>query len=495
MNVTTMTSNQYRRANKRAYIILMMILVYLLGSVVLGTVLNGFTGAMATQMAMIVVAMVISTIALIVLPDKRVGMICMMVPGAASYVVVALLNRNEYAFIYAFVFIIMSMCFYNLRLVILGNVVVFITNIVRLILRGDFSDSMAVQEAIVTMFTIAMAAFASISVIRLLMNFNQENMESLQEAAELQEESNRKMVAVADNVTKQFANAMTTFENLKNSIETNNFAMQNIADSTLSTAESIQKEAEMCMEIRDASGKTAEEITKMLEASERTGKTIDEGLSEVRELEEKSKGVGEASKTTVDVIAHLVAQVNEVQNIVGSILQISGQTNLLALNASIEAARAGEAGKGFAVVADEIRLLSEQTKDASNSITEITNKLFEDTRIAHECIAEAAVSVAGQNEMIHNTEKRFNEIYSAMKELAVNVSNTEQGVKIILSATDTIADSIAHLSATSEEVSASSTEGVNISEAAVEQVNESNEILHTIYSLAQELKAFSKEAE
>lgn len=495
MNVSTMTVDQYRRANKRAYIILMMILVYLLGSVVLGTVLNGFSGAMAAQMAVIVVAMIMSTVAVIVLPDKRIGMICMMAPGAASYVVVALLNRNEYAFIYAFVFVIMSMCFYNLRLVVLGNVVVFITNIIRLILRGNFSDSMAIQEAIVTIFTIIMAAIASISVVRLLMRFNLENTESLQEAADIQAESNKKMVVVADNVTKQFANAMTTFENLKNSIETNNFAMQNIADSTLSTAESIQKEAEMCIEIREASGKTAEEIAKMLDASARTGKTIDEGRNEVKELETKSQGVGEASRTTVDVIARLVAQVNEVQNIVGSILQISGQTNLLALNASIEAARAGEAGKGFAVVADEIRLLSEQTKDASNSITDIINKLFEDTRLAHECIEEAAASVQSQNEMIHNTEKRFDEIYSEMQELAVNVNNTEQGMKAILAATDTIADSISHLSATSEEVSAASTEGVKISETAVELVNESNEILKKIYALAQELKAFSKDVE
>jgi len=490
-----MNTSQYKRANKRAYIILMTILIYLLGSLVVGGVLNGFVAGMIVQMAVLAVAVIVSTVAFVTLRSKRVGMILMMTPGAISYVAVALLNRNEYAFIYAFVFIVMSMCFYNLRLVVLGNVVVIITNIIRLIMNGDFSDSMAIQETTVVLITLVLVAVASISVIRLLMSFNKENMESLQAAADLQAESNEKMLVVADDIAKQFAEAMDTFDSLRNSIEANNFAMQNIADSTLSTAESIQKEAEMCMEIREASGKTASEIAQMLEASARTGKTIDEGRNEVKELEAKSQDVGEASRTTVEVIARLVAQVNEVQNIVGSILQISGQTNLLALNASIEAARAGEAGKGFAVVADEIRLLSEQTKDASNSITAIINKLFEDTQLAHECIENAAASVSGQNEMIHNTEKRFDEIFSAMKELAVNVNNTEQGMKAILSATDTIADSISHLSATSEEVSASSTEGVNISETAVEQVNASNEILHKIYALAQELKAFSKEAE
>ena len=305
-----MNASQYRRANKRAYVILMAILIYLLGSLVVGAVLNGFVIDMIAQIVVLAVAIVVSTVAFITLRSKRVGMILMMAAGAMSYVVVVLLNRNEYAFVYAFVFIVLSMCFYNLRLVILGNVVVIITNIIRLIMQGDFSNSMAIQETMVVLITLVLVAVASISVIRLLTSFNKENMESLQDAADLQAESNEKMLAVADSVTKQFAEAMDTFESLRNSIETNHFAMQNIADSTMSTAESIQKEAEMCIEIREASGKTAAEIAQMLEASVRTEETIDEGMNEVKELEAKSQGVGEASRITVEVIARLVAQVN-----------------------------------------------------------------------------------------------------------------------------------------------------------------------------------------
>lgn len=490
-----MTANQYKRANKRVFILLMCIYAYLAGSLIIGANINGMVTGIIIQLATIVVSVVVSIIALVKLRETRPGMIMMMIVGASTYVVVALLNRNEYAFIYAFIFISLSMSFFNMRLVFLGNFVVIITNIIRVIMRNNSGEAIDGQNILVLMFTLFLVAITSMTVTHMLVGFNRENMESIMESAQKQVESNKKMVIVADNVTRHFAEAMEGIHNLKDCIEANNFAMQNIADSTMNTAENIQKEAEMCVDIQHVSENTAVEIKKMLEASERTSATIDEGQREVGELKSQAAYVGEASKITVEVIERLTQQVNEVQNIVGSILQISGQTNLLALNASIEAARAGEAGKGFAVVAEEIRQLSEQTKTASNNITEIIDKLMEDTRLANESIENSAASVIKQNEMITNTGKRFDDIYAEMKELAVSVSNTEQGMQAILSATDTIADSINQLSAASEEVAASSTEGVRTSDSAVENMNSCSTILDNIYILAMDLKKYGQQEE
>ena len=233
----------------------------------------------------------------------------------------------------------------------------------------------------------------------------------------------------------------------------------------------------------------------MMDASGRASMTIGEGKIEIEELKAQSKTVEDASKTTVEVIERLTQQVNEVQNFVGTILQISNQTNLLALNASIEAARAGEAGKGFAVVAEEIRQLSEQTKNASNNITEIITKLMEDTQLVNESVEISVSSMLKQNEMIDNTDRRFEDIFNEMKALATNVNNSQIGMKTILTSTETISDSVAQLSAFSEEVAASSAEGVKSSEESVSNMDDCNKILEDIYMLAQDLKQFTNEAE
>ena len=188
------------------------------------------------------------------------------------------------------------------------------------------------------------------------------------------------MVVVADNITRHFGQAMDMLDELEKSIDISHSSMKDIAESTESTAEAIQRQAAMCAEIQENTDIAEKEISEMVEASHRTDETVNDSKAVVVELKEQAQNVHDASNIIVDVINSLTEKVDDVQGFIGSIVEISSQTNLLALNASIEAARAGEAGKGFAVVAEEIRQLSEQTKNASSSITDIINNLYEDRR-------------------------------------------------------------------------------------------------------------------
>lgn len=215
----------------------------------------------------------------------------------------------------------------------------------------------------------------------------------------------------------------------------------------------------------------------------------------MEELKEQAHNVAEASNVTVSVIQSLTAKVEEVKSFVESIINISNQTNLLALNASIEAARAGEAGKGFAVVADEIRQLSEQTKDASANITEIINKLNEDTRRANESIENSVSSVEKQNELIDDTRDKFNAMGEAVGLLMKDINVAEESIKKILDSTTVISDNITHLSATGEEVAASSTEGLRMADTTVESMAKCKKVLENIYMLADDLKNSVEESE
>ena len=488
-----MTEKQYMRANKSIFRVSMVVFCYLLVTFLAALAASGGKISLVIQVIALVLGLGIAIYGYVAKKACKTGSILLLVALSLVYMAIAVVNEEEYTFLYGFIIIFLSMQVCNARITLCENLVVLVANIIRLAQTFDFNDVEYMHKAFVVVFTLVLCLLSSVASTKILLHFSDENMDKIKEAAAKQEESNKKMVLVADSIIRHFGEASDMFARLKECINTNHFSMENIAESTNSTAEAIQKEAEMCVEIQQQTADAEQEIRKMMEASERTSATINEGAGEIEVLKAQSRSVAEASSVTVEVIERLTSQVNEVQNIVGSILQISSQTNLLALNASIEAARAGEAGKGFAVVADEIRQLAEQTKDASNNITDIIGQLIQDTKRANESIEASVASVEQQNEMIESTGQRFGDIHTEMEELSMNIKHTEDRMATILNSTNLISDSVTQMSATSQQVAASSFEGAKASEVAVEYVAKSSQILDSINMLAQDLKDSTEE--
>lgn len=484
-----MTEEQYKKANGSVFLIIMVILGYFVLSMILSVLAGGEILRPAIQLAASAAAMIVSAIGFATQRGKKAGGVIILFSATMAYVVITLVGTAEGTYAYGLVVLFVAMSYLNRKMILSGNVIILVSNLIRMGLRFGSMDSDALSRNILSLLVIILAFYASVRVTKLLIRFHEENMDEIGRAAKVQEENNKKMNLVAENVMTHFDEAMEKLDHLQESIGTSNFAMQNIADSTESTAEAIQKQAEMCTDIQSTTDQVEKSTKAMISASKRTGETVDEGMSVVGDLREQAESVQAASHETEEMIEKLTEKVAEVQNFVGSIINIATQTNLLALNASIEAARAGEAGRGFAVVAEEIRQLSEQTQQASNNITNIISELNNDTKRANDSIGMSVRSVEKQGELIESTGEKFERVDHEVKELTENINHTETMISEILRATTVISENISQLSAASEEVAASSTEGIRTFGNTVEDMQKCKEILESIHTLAGELKA------
>ena len=124
----------------------------------------------------------------------------------------------------------------------------------------------------------------------------------------------------------------------------------------------------------------------MLAISQETTEKMQGYIELMEKTTDDMQVIGRSAYQTEQSIISLEAGIQEISEFATTIAGITSQTNLLALNASIEAARAGEMGKGFSVVAEEVKVLAENSKEASDAITGIIKNivsLLQEVRVSN----------------------------------------------------------------------------------------------------------------
>ncbi|WP_168121409.1 methyl-accepting chemotaxis protein [Paenibacillus sp. HB172176] len=163
----------------------------------------------------------------------------------------------------------------------------------------------------------------------------------------------------------------------------------------------------------DMAKETADQMrATLLELERQAEEQIGIAKSEVDRIGDKMQHISTKVGETNATIHAFMNTVQEIQNVLGVIEQISSQTNLLALNASIEAARVGEQGRGFAVVANEIRKLATMTKDSTEEVHEITRHIYEEAQKAFASMDEGTRVVEEGNQLVAAAISTLSEAHS-----------------------------------------------------------------------------------
>lgn len=163
----------------------------------------------------------------------------------------------------------------------------------------------------------------------------------------------------------------------------------------------------------------ADRSTGMKELAEQSVSLTNVGSQEAAALELHMSHVNETIDTSAILMNELNEQNKKIGDIVSAIKAISYQTNLLALNAAIEAARAGEHGKGFAVVSHEIRKLAESSKQSTEQIETILERISSKT-------TEAVDQVLQGQQNIEESSAAVKKVAEIMRSLADGSNNVEQ---------------------------------------------------------------------
>lgn len=419
--------------------------------------------------------------------DKKSCMIFMALEYLVTYATLVMAN-GVVVMVVAFPALIGFMLYLNSLVVGLGSVMTVVICIVKCAMLQGTANAELLNYANLIIIAFSIAVFGSYKAIMILYEFSEQDREAIAKEAAHRAEVAETVNSIVGKLDEDFRGIVDSLEEINSAMNSADGAIDEIAGSSEKTAQAVSRQADMTTQIQE---RLETASTLAVNAKDTTVKLKDvviEGKNLADNLQQQSNLVDQNVTRISDTVQLLVQNVQKVSGITDAILNISTQTNLLALNASIEAARAGEAGRGFAVVADEIRKLAEETKLSTEQITAIIGELTNVTNETQMGIEESVETINVQRKNVEEVNASFTEVENGMAQLHSDVTVMSGEVESVLDANKQIVDSIALLSAASQEVSAGAQTCKNTIDSATDNMEEFAETVDGAFKELQELK-------
>ncbi len=210
--------------------------------------------------------------------------------------------------------------------------------------------------------------------------------------------------------------------------------------------------------------------------SENVRQKAREGIVTLGKMTDSMEALSTSSSNLKNNMAELDELAEGIDSIINVITDIADQTNLLALNAAIEAARAGEAGRGFAVVADEVRKLAEKPMSATSEVDKSIRAIQNSSRANQQEVTNVVENIVHTAELAQESETSLQEI----------VHFTEQTSEMIIN----ISTAAQEQSNTSNEISKAMLDINETVNTTTEAVMQSAEAVRELTQQAQELQSY-----
>ena len=246
----------------------------------------------------------------------------------------------------------------------------------------------------------------------------------------------------------------------------------------------------MTQSIQDSIAVTIESSENMVRVAQQSNELNQQNIMLMGDLKQQSQVIAETNGHVSDAMKSLQERTNAVKSIADTIFSISSQTNLLALNASIESARAGEAGRGFAVVADEIRQLAEKTRVETENIARILDELSANAKQASDAVERSVQAAGVQDQMIEQVSQSFDEMSQNVNGLISEIENIDTLLTNLSEANNQIVDNISNLSATTEEVTASSMQATEMTVENLDNAESAKNELSNVLNVSHQLDKY-----